>query len=152
MGLKLPSSLAREFDTDKTCRRLIAIAMRTMTEPHVADHDAGIRGVARKLRNQFLLGQGLRFYTAQCALAFAELPDIVGRCQRTPRQCPNSTTLDAVWSAESLERRRAHAGEGAANVVRPVFRSQRMSSLLAQSRHPDRAGECPLSGVKQTSH
>jgi hypothetical protein len=26
-----------------------------------------------------------------------------------------------------------------------------MSPLLAQSRHPDRVGECPLSGVKRTS-
>jgi hypothetical protein len=26
-----------------------------------------------------------------------------------------------------------------------------MSLLLAQSRHPDRVGECPLSGVKRTS-
>ena len=26
-----------------------------------------------------------------------------------------------------------------------------MSLLMAQSRHPDRVGECPLSGVKRTS-
>jgi len=26
-----------------------------------------------------------------------------------------------------------------------------VSPLLAQSRHPDRVGECPLSGVKRTS-
>ena len=32
-----------------------------------------------------------------------------------------------------------------------VFLLQCMSSLMAQSRHPDRVGECPLSGVKRTS-
>ena len=32
---------------------------------------------------------------------------------------------------------------------RPLL--QCMSSEMAQSRHPDRVGECPLSGVKRTS-
>jgi len=77
MGLKLPSNLAREFDADKRCRRLIAIAMRAMMTPYAADGDAGTGGVARELRNQFLLGRGLRFYTAQCLLASAGTADIV---------------------------------------------------------------------------
>jgi hypothetical protein len=75
LGLKLPSNLAREFDSDKRCRGLIAIAMRAMTEPHAADH--GIRGVARELRNQFLLGRGLRFYAAQTRLILIGAADIV---------------------------------------------------------------------------
>jgi hypothetical protein len=32
-----------------------------------------------------------------------------------------------------------------------MFLLQRGSPLLAQSRHPDRVGECPLLGVKRTS-
>jgi hypothetical protein len=33
----------------------------------------------------------------------------------------------------------------------PIFCCGCMSPLLAQSRHPDRVGECPLSAVKRTS-
>jgi hypothetical protein len=78
LGLKLPASLNHEFEANKRCRRLTAIAMRAMMASHAAtERDPGIRGVARELRNQFLLGRGLRFYTAQCRLAFAGTADIV---------------------------------------------------------------------------
>jgi hypothetical protein len=78
LGLKLPTTLADELQTNKRCRKLVAVALTALTAPHIlSDRDPGIRGVARELRNQFLLGRGLRFYTGQCALAFAGTADIV---------------------------------------------------------------------------
>jgi hypothetical protein len=52
--------------------------MRAMTAPSTgSDRDPGIRGVLRELRNRFLLGQGLRFYLAECRLALVGSADIV---------------------------------------------------------------------------
>jgi hypothetical protein len=78
LGLKLPAGLAKELETNRRHQKLVAIAMRAMTAPSTgSDRDPGIRGVLRELRNRFLLGQGLRFYLAECRLALVGSADIV---------------------------------------------------------------------------
>jgi Uncharacterised nucleotidyltransferase len=78
LGLKLPTALADELQTNKRHQKLVALAMRAMTAPSTgSDRDPGIRGVLRELRNRFLLGQGLRFYLAECRLALVGSADIV---------------------------------------------------------------------------
>ena len=78
LGLKLPDAVARDLEANGRCQRLVAIAMAAMTAHDApTDRDGGIRGVIRELRNQFLLGQGLRFYLAQYRLASAGVADIV---------------------------------------------------------------------------
>ncbi len=81
LGLKLPAALAREMHADKRCRKLVDIAIAAMTNMTAAgpssDGDRGFGGVVRELRYQFLLGRGLRFYAAQCRLAYAGVSDIV---------------------------------------------------------------------------
>jgi hypothetical protein len=78
LGLKLPTTLADELQTNKRCQKLVAIAMTALTAPQGgSDLGPGIRGVARELRNQFLLGRGLRFYAAQTRLILIGAADIV---------------------------------------------------------------------------
>jgi hypothetical protein len=78
LGLKLPTILTEELTTDNRCLRLVAIALEALAAPQTAsDCDPGIRGIARELRYQFLLGRGFRFYLTQCRLALVGVADIV---------------------------------------------------------------------------
>lgn len=78
LGLKLPTPLARDLQANKRCQNLVAIAIAAMMAPEApADRDGGVHGVISELRNQFLLGQGIAFYLAQCRLAYAGAADIV---------------------------------------------------------------------------
>jgi len=77
-GLKLPPSLVEGLGGDKRCRRLVDIAIAALTAPRTSsDRNRGIREVAREIRYQFLLGQGLRFYATQCWVACIGTADIV---------------------------------------------------------------------------
>ena len=76
LGLTLPPALAEELEANKRHRKLVAIALDALTAGN-AGADVGIWGVARELRNQFLLGKGLPFYAAQCCLALVGVADIV---------------------------------------------------------------------------
>ena len=61
-GLKLPDVIARDLEVNGRCQRLVAIAIAAMVAHDApTDRDGGIRGVIRELRNQLLLGRGLRF-------------------------------------------------------------------------------------------
>jgi hypothetical protein len=78
LGLNLPASIIRELQTNKRCEKLAAIAIAEMTATHTAtEKDPGIAGVVRAAGRQFLLGQGLAFYLAQCRLASVAVADIV---------------------------------------------------------------------------
>jgi len=77
-GLKLPAAIAAELQTSQRCQRLVAVAMAAMAASNLAaERDLGVRAVTRELRNQFLLGRGLRFYAVQCRLALVGVADIV---------------------------------------------------------------------------
>lgn len=78
LGLKLPTALVHELQTNKRHRKLVDIAVMAMTAPNTGSgRDPGIRGVLRELRNRFLLGRSLRFYLAECRLALVGSADIV---------------------------------------------------------------------------
>jgi Uncharacterised nucleotidyltransferase len=78
LGLSLPASLADEIQANKRVQRLVAIAMAAMTARQTeTEADAGFLGVARSVGTQFLLGQGWRFYAAQCRTASAGTFDII---------------------------------------------------------------------------
>jgi hypothetical protein len=84
LGLTLPAPILRELQTNNRCEKLTAIALAEMTALHAAtEKDPGIAGVIRAVRRQFLLGQGMAFYLAQCRLAAAGVADIV--CLPLPR-------------------------------------------------------------------
>ena len=77
-GLQLPSVIADELETNKRCRRLVAIAMAAMTASNAAaEKEYGTRAVLRELRNQFLLGRGWAFHATQCRLTLVGVADIV---------------------------------------------------------------------------
>jgi hypothetical protein len=73
LGLTLPAGLADEMKANKRVERLVAIALAALTARGAeTERDTGFLGVIRSVRTQFLLGQGWRFYAAQCrAIAVA---------------------------------------------------------------------------------
>jgi Uncharacterised nucleotidyltransferase len=78
LGLNLPASLFRELQTDKKCEKLTAIAVAEMTAENSATEEGPkIAGVIQAVGRQFLLGQGVAFYLAQCRLALAGVADVV---------------------------------------------------------------------------
>jgi hypothetical protein len=77
-ALRLPAGLAGEMQANSRAIKLTAIALAAMTAPHAgAEVDAGSIGVLRVVRTQFLLGQGWRFYLAQCRAASAGPADVI---------------------------------------------------------------------------
>ena len=79
LGLSLPAGLADAIQADKRVQRLVAIALAAMTARQTeTEADAGFLGVTRSVGTQFLLGQGWRFYAAQCRTASAGTFDVIG--------------------------------------------------------------------------
>ena len=79
LALSLPAALADEIEADKRVQRLAAIAVAAMTARRTeTEADAGFLGVTRSVGTQFLLGQGWRFYAAQCRTASAGTFDVIG--------------------------------------------------------------------------
>jgi hypothetical protein len=77
-ALRPPDGLADEMQANDRAIRLTAIALAAMTAPHAETAvDAGFVGVLRVVRTQFLLGQGWRFYVAQCRAALAGPADVI---------------------------------------------------------------------------
>jgi len=79
LALSLPAGIADEIQADKRVQRLAAIALAAMTARRTeTEADAGFLGVTRSVGTQFLLGQGWRFYAAQCRTASAGTFDVIG--------------------------------------------------------------------------
>jgi hypothetical protein len=76
--LALPAALAEDLCANKRIEKLVAVGLAAMRAPHAETAvDAGIAGVARSVRTQFLLGQGWAFHSAQCRVALAGATDVV---------------------------------------------------------------------------
>ena len=79
LALNLPVPVADKIQADKRVQRLAAIALAAMTARRTeTEADAGFLGVTRSVGTQFLLGQGWRFYAAQCRTASAGTFDVIG--------------------------------------------------------------------------
>lgn len=76
LDLRLPAELAGEFRQDRRLERLVAIAMRAMTNPDPV-LDRGVVGVAQGVFAQFLLGRGWAFFAAQCRTASVNIGDVI---------------------------------------------------------------------------
>jgi hypothetical protein len=78
LALNLPAPLADEIEANKRVQKLAAIAVAAMTARRTeTEADAGFLGVTRSVGTQFLLGQGWRFYAAQCWTASAGTFDVI---------------------------------------------------------------------------
>lgn len=76
LGKSLPATLRDELAGDRKLHRLTAIALRALAETNV-ERGQGWKRVTRGVLNQFLLGQGWSFFTAQCRIALVGLPDVI---------------------------------------------------------------------------
>jgi hypothetical protein len=78
LGLRLPPGLADEIAASRKIENLASIAISMMSATEVpTERDGGVAGVTRSVHNQFLLGEGLPFYLAQCRVASVGPMDVM---------------------------------------------------------------------------
>jgi hypothetical protein len=76
--LRLPVALADEIQASRRVERLAAIALSAMIAPHAeTEMDGGSLKVARAAYRHFLLGQGWRFFVAQCRVVSVGRADVL---------------------------------------------------------------------------
>jgi hypothetical protein len=78
LAMRLPPNLAEEISASRRVERLVAIALCAMTASNApTEVDGGVAGVTRSVHTQFLLGEGLAFYLAQCRVASVGPADVI---------------------------------------------------------------------------
>jgi len=78
LGLRLPPALDEELARSKRVRRLVAIALDAMVGGDGAtETDLDLANLTHNAFKEFLLGQGWRFFLAQCRLACTGQADVI---------------------------------------------------------------------------